>query len=366
MKFNSLKYKTMNRKILLFIASLFVFVGLHAQSSETTEPTARSMKEYDISAFCSYSTWHPSQYILDNSWDIHRYFRTPATLHTLKSAGIEAHNSQIRLLRVGGLLDCRIVNDSALYHTVMPIFSKEQTDEIRLVSKAMADSVFEANKKDFNSLIKLFKKKGWENQTYSLVFSALLDKYIWDDTRIVKPKDMTDHGTWSGVYWAMYSKRPDMKCGTNSYGPVNCNWSDSLGYWLNDNKLIRVANDIKASQKPVITDSALAENLSQWGICNADGSIIVPVIYRGSGDEVDNLCNKISDNLCAAVKAKADWFMRTFDIANKDEAEVILYHEMMYDLLALLESRGIVKKPAILLGEETGTIHFGDIVFIML
>lgn len=39
---------------------------------------------------------------------------------------------------------------------------------------------------------------------------------------------------------------------------------------------------------------------------------------------------------------------------------------MMYDLLALLESRGIVKKPAILLGEETGTIHFGDIVFIML
>ena len=88
-----------------------------------------------------------------------------------------------------------MVNDSVLYHTVMPIFSEVQTNDIRLVSKAMADSVFAANKKDFNSLIKLFKKKGWKNQTYSLVFSALLDKYIWDDTRIKKQKDMTDHGT---------------------------------------------------------------------------------------------------------------------------------------------------------------------------
>ena len=298
----------MNSKILLLLVSLFASVGMQAQTTGL-EQTNRSMEEYDISAFCSYSSWHPSQYILDNSWEILRYFRTPATLHNLKSAGIDAHNSQIRLLRVGGLLSCSMVNDSVLYHTVMPIFSEVQTNDIRHVSKAMADSVFAANKKDFNSLIKLFKKKGWKNQTYSLVFAALLDKYIWDDTRIKKQKDMTDHGTWSGVYWAMYSKRPEMKCGTNSYGPVNYNWSDSLGYWISDSKMIRVANDIKASQKPVITDSELAKDLSQWGICNADGSIIVPVIYRDSGDDVDNLCNKISDNLCGAVYGYADWFM---------------------------------------------------------
>lgn len=177
----------MNSKILLLLVSLFASVGMQAQTTGL-EQKNRSMEEYDISAFCSYSSWHPSQYILDNSWEILRYFRTPATLHSLKSAGIDAHNSQIRLLRVGGLLSCSMVNDSVLYHTVMPIFSEVQTNDIRLVSKAMADSVFAANKKDFNSLIKLFKKKGWKNQTYSLVFSALLDKYIWDDTRIKNRK----------------------------------------------------------------------------------------------------------------------------------------------------------------------------------
>ena len=103
----NLSGETGRSKILLLLVSLFTSVGMQAQTTGL-EQTNRSMEEYDISAFCSYSSWHPSQYILDNSWEILRYFRTPATLHNLKSAGIDAHNSQIRLLRVGGLL-CHIL-----------------------------------------------------------------------------------------------------------------------------------------------------------------------------------------------------------------------------------------------------------------
>ncbi len=355
----------MNNKKLLFLAFLFAFISVQAQRTEPNEPTNRPMKEYDTSAFCSYSSFHPSQYILDNNWDILCFFRTPATLHKLRSAGINTNKSQLRLLQVGGLLEAREENDSVVYQTMMPIFSKKQTDEIRRTSRAMADSLLSVNRKKFKSLIKLFENKSWKNQTYSLIFSALLDKYIWDETRLVMPKNMTNHGTWSGVYWAMYQKRPEMKCGTNSYGPISCNWSDSLGYWINDRNMIQAANDIKSSQKPLITNKELAGYLSEWGICSADGHITVPVIYRGSGDDVDVLCNQISDILCSAVKAEADDFMKKYDIANKDEAEVILYHEVMYDLLAMLEEQGFIKKPTILQGEATGKIHFGDIVFIL-
>ena len=69
----------MNSKILLLLVSLFASVGMQAQTTGL-EQTNRSMEEYDISAFCSYSSWHPSQYILDNSWEILRYFRTPAVI----------------------------------------------------------------------------------------------------------------------------------------------------------------------------------------------------------------------------------------------------------------------------------------------
>ena len=111
-------------------------------------------------------------------------------------------------------------------------------------------------------------------------------------------------GISSGVYYAMYDKRPGMKCGTNGYGPIKLNWSDSLCYWVSTKKMLQVANEINSTRKPVITDRELAQWFSPWGICDAEGQITVPVIYKGSGDEMDRLCCLISDKLSAAVKAK--------------------------------------------------------------
>lgn len=38
----------------------------------------------------------------------------------------------------------------------------------------------------------------------------------------------------------------------------------------------------------------------------------------------------------------------------------------MWDLFALIESNGLIEKPAILKGEEVGAKHFSDISFIVL
>ena len=92
--------------------------------------------------------------------------------------------------------------------------------------------------------------------------------------------------------------------GTNGYGPIKLNWSDSLCYWVSTKKMLQVANEINSTRKPVITDRELAQWFSPWGICDAEGQITVPVIYKGSGDEMDRLCCLISDKLSAAVKAK--------------------------------------------------------------
>ena len=80
---------------------------------------------------------------------------------------------------------------------------------------------------------------------------------------------------------------------------------DSLSeYFEQLTPLTQVANEINSTRKPVITDRELAQWFSPWGICDAEGQITVPVIYKGSGDEMDRLRCLISDKLSAAVKAK--------------------------------------------------------------
>jgi hypothetical protein len=44
----------------------------------------------------------------------------------------------------------------------------------------------------------------------------------------------------------------------------------------------------------------------------------------------------------------------------------MFYHEVMWDLLDILESKGMIAMPAILKGEEVGKQHFGDICFIVI
>lgn len=61
------------------------------------------------------------------------------------------------------------------------------------------------------------KNSGYSRQTYSLVFSYLLDTYIWDDERLGSPISCEDHGTWTSAYWAMYESRNHAKLIFNDF-----------------------------------------------------------------------------------------------------------------------------------------------------
>lgn len=349
-------------KLMMSLLSLSVSASCFAQAATTSDPiTARPLKDFSTTAFCTFTSLHPSQYIVDNNWDILLSFRRAAPISTLDSLGIPYNKSQLRLLMAGDLLSFA----DGTFKAKMPIFDKAQTDEIRNLSKVFADSLFHVIEPEIKELITAFKAKGYSAQTYSLIFSHLLDGCIWAEDKLPTHEKMTNHGTWSGVYWAMYDKRPEDRNGTNGYGPLKVNWTDELGYWPGDKMLLAFARCIMDHNLPV-KDCELKTKLRQWNLVDSNGQPTIPILKRGSQDEIDVLCNNITARISRAVRDYSPTVASTYNLPTREEASVIFYHEVMWDLLALLESGGLVEKPAILKGEEAGAEHFSDIAFIVL
>ena len=360
----------MTNPIITLIFCAVVAIGAMAQtetpdSLTTQDPNAimgRPYKSFDITAFCSYSSFHPSQYLTDNNWDILCAFVQPGTVAKLDSLGIPYSKSQIRLLEVGDLLS----SNKGVYTTSMKIFDKFETEAIRHQSKEFADSIFPMIEPEIRRLISDFAKAGYSKHTYSLIFSYLLDSYIWDDERLGPPVNCEDHGTWSGAYWAMFESRLHDKIGTNGYGPVLQNWTDNLGYWLSSSKLISFAREVIKTKGSPIENQDVIDAIAGWGLTDEKGNILIPILHKNNNDNIDNLCRSITNKLSDAVKKYCSAWNTAHNITSERVGQIIFYHEVMWDLLDILESKRMIAMPAILKGEEVGRQHFGSICFIVI
>lgn len=348
------------RNILVFLCMAFLPIHITANTQDTI--IGRPLKSFDLSAFCSYNNFHPSEYLTDNNWDILCAFVQPGSTAKLDSLGIHYNKSQLRLLEVGDLLMC---NDKS-YTTKMPIFGKRETQQIRRQSREFADSIFPIIEPEIKELISTYEKSGYLRQIYSLVFSYLLDTYIWDDERLGSPISCEDHGTWTGAYWAMFESRNHDKIGTNGYGPLMQNWTDNLGYWLSSKKMTAFAKELIQTNGNRIDNRDIIQSVAGWGLTDENGNILIPVMHKNNGDNIDRLCKSITDRLSNGIKQYCVSWAPSHNISSPKLGQIIFYHEVMWDLLDILESRGIISMPAILKGEEVGKEHFGDICFIVL
>lgn len=371
----------MNTKAIIAMMLALVAVGGVAQTTQKVidnrfsskelpasinqEPNSiigRPYKAFDVTAYCEYNKFHPSQYLTDNNWDILCAFVQPGTAAKLDSLGIAYNKSQLRLLEVGGLLSF----DNGKYSTSMPIFGKKETDAIRKQSKEFADSIFPAIEPEIVKLISCFEKLGYSHCTYSLVFSYLLDGYIWGNGRLASLRDCEEHGTWSGAYWAMYYSRKHENVGTNCYVPLSMNWTDSLKYWPSSKKLMSFANEVIKTKGNRIVNRDVIDAVAGWGLVDENGNILIPVLHRNNNDDVDILCKSIADKLSVAVKNYCKTWYSAYNLSSERLGHIIFYHEVMPDLLEILETKGLVSMPPILKGEKVGKQHFGDICFIVI
>lgn len=134
-------------KRFLIVCGLLVSMSVFGQSSEKIRP----YKDWETTAYCSYDSYHPSQYAkVDNNWELLYILRTPMSIKELKATEIPFTYSQIFLLHIGGLIESK----NNVLHTIMPIFNEEQTKSIRALSRSLAQTAFKETENDWAAFVK--------------------------------------------------------------------------------------------------------------------------------------------------------------------------------------------------------------------
>lgn len=142
------------------------FLPMHIMANTQDTIIGRPLKSFDLSAFCSYNSFHPSEYLTDNNWDILCAFVQSGSAAKLDSLGIPYNRSQLRLLEVGDLLMC----NNEHYTTKIHIFGKSETQQIRRQSKDFADSIFPKIEPKIRRLVVLLMRPDIPNRPIVLYF----------------------------------------------------------------------------------------------------------------------------------------------------------------------------------------------------
>ena len=151
------------RKILMILCMALLPIHIVAQAQDSI--IGRPLKSFDLTAFCSYTNFHPSNYLTDNNWDILCAFVQPGSTEKLDSLGISYNQSQLRLLEVGDLLTSK----KNVYSTKMHIYGQNETREIRKESKEFADSIYPTIEPEITQLVDAFNNAGYSQQVYSFI-----------------------------------------------------------------------------------------------------------------------------------------------------------------------------------------------------
>lgn len=344
-------------KVFLALICLFMGMSVYGQTSEV-----RPYKDWETIAFCTYESYHPSQYAqIDNNWELLYTLRTPMSLKELEEKGVAFTNSQIILLHIGGLIE----NENNVLKTVMPIFNEEQTKSIRTLSKGIARSAYSQSEKEWSAFLKELKRQKLTKNAYSLVFSYVLDGKIWKK-QLPSYEKLSNNATWKGAYWALYDKRQNgSSYGTNGFNRMFYQtWSDSLSYWLGSKTIFSFVEEYKQHGKIVGKD--LLDKCMEWGLVNKQGDVIIPIINEESDSQIVQISDRIVAKLAACVSQYASDFMKEYQLANENLAKVVLYHEVMWDMLDVLVGEKIITQPDILKGGPNASKKdFGQIVYIV-
>ena len=104
------------------------------------------------------------------------------------------------------------------------------------------------------------------------------------------------------------------------------------------------AKEFEANQR--VTDKQLATQLSEWGLTDNNGNIVIPIIDEGATSELNTISNRIIGKMNKEMEEFLSQFMLLSNVKNPKVAAVILYHEMIWDMIDLLQEKGLVTMPA--------------------
>lgn len=296
---------------------------------------------WDGSAYCSYKKYNPLKILEEgNNFEIVLSLLKPQSCEDLNAAGIPCDIKQLKTLERNGFINR---NHDGTWRTTIAIFDEAQTSALRDFSKSISGTIYSNVKKDFSSFVNILKANGWEDNAYSICFSYILDDKMWN--HIIAPLEMEPHHSWKGCVWYLYGKRDGIVPGTNQIGAFYQTWVDfiQIDYAL----LIDVANSLSFKGNPIVSGD-VRERAENAGLCDSEGKPLFPVIHEKEQKELVSLADAIGKGIADEMKLHIKECNLLSSIKGNGVAEVILSHELIWDIMDQLEADGIIKRPSFL------------------
>lgn len=296
---------------------------------------------WDGSAYCSYKKYNPRDILEEgNNFEIVLSLLKPQSCEDLNAAGVPCDIKQLKTLERNGFINR---NHDGTWRTTIAIFDEAQTSALRDFSKSISGTIYSNVKKDFSSFVNILKANGWEDNAYSICFSYILDDKMWN--HIIAPLEMESHHSWKGCVWYLYGKRDGIVPGTNQIGAFSQTWVDfiQIDYAL----LIDVANNLSFKGNPIVSGD-VRERAENAGLCDSEGKLLFPVIHEKEQKELVRLADAIGKGIADEMKLHINECNLLSSIKGNGVAEVILSHELIWDIMDQLEADGIIKCPSFL------------------
>jgi hypothetical protein len=290
---------------------------------------------------------------LDNNRDIAFACREGITREGIAARGIPFSESQLRLLEIGRVLS----ESNDTLELTFPVLDSGQTSQMRQLTRRAAERLTPRLTTGIKSLVSSLARNHREANTYSILFSYVLDGLVWDKLEQrgeIHPRQVdTTSPFWSGEVWALYSPR-NVWAGTNSITDnglsLNVTWTEAaipkmIPFVTSLPTLAKVLDDYAAFGR--VENSDVFRVFGDYGLFSADGTILVPIITEDSSQEVytisQGIADVILDNLDTTLGV--DNLVGQFGFRDRQQAIVIGYHELMWDLLDILREKGLVRLP---------------------
>lgn len=326
----------------LILTAFFIWLCFNANSQ------IQKIKTLDNHYFVDCRMSHPGHFLnLGNNWEIVNVCKSGKSIDELKAMNIKHSQKQLN-----NLIACNLLQfDNNKYITAFPLFNEKETKEIRAISKNISNDIFKIIEKDFNILMNEVEKQGFKKNLYTILFSYVMDDLVWkelENRKIVTMRVIdVENPFWAGNIWFM-AKR-NFSCGTNTYDADNnyllkINWSENQTVLINSFPQETFLQSLSQGKH---TNLSLIDIANKYGITDLNGNITVPVIERNDNDKIHVISKKIANDITDYIvnQYNYDEFVKTYNINSKNESIVILFHEIMWDLLDVMQEKNLLSMP---------------------
>jgi hypothetical protein len=359
-----------------FTLILFFFFSSLQIAQQAVEQQHKSVLEYRIVQYISSSAPDPISIMkLDNNGELILACKQAKTKEQLSNMNINVNDSQIRLLELYDLL--KVENGNL--QTAFPILNEKQMQQIRKSTKQVAPKLADFLENDVKELISLLRKTGRSKNAYSILFAYIVDGRVWtcfENQNLIHDNTIDkNHPYWAGQVWAFLPER-EFSCGTNSSSAEDymfvVNWSKNayptLGLFTKEIRKLDENSFLQFSRKGYVENDSIKNVLIPFGVFNESGKLLLPVIEENSDNEFYQISQRISKKIADKVPAllSLEEFRKKYNFNDIEQSLIIVFHELMWDLMDELVERGVVEKPVLFSNpDKAKSKDVADIVFIV-